>query len=120
MFQRGILEMKYFIDEEQRKLSGSTNYFEFIKGKYRGKCWLPDSLSLDMDEFDRLGLDNLISSAVPSFDYFGLTKITLRDWEKILSKAHAVGGEAEAAVAEIDEWAREVFSEYKCITIFGI
>ena len=112
--------MKYFVNEEQRKLSGSTNYFEFMKGKYRGKCWLPDSLSVDMDEFDRLGLEKLILSVVPSFDYCGLTEIKLTDWENIVGKAHSVGGEAEAAISEIDEWARKALSENKCITIFGI
>ena len=112
--------MKYFVNEEQRKLSGSTAYFEFMKGKYHGKCWLSDSLSVSMNEFDRLRLEKLIFSVVPSFDYCGLTEITLKDWENIVIKAHSVGGETEAAISEIDEWARKALSDNKCFTILGI
>lgn len=43
--------MKYFITEEKRK---GTCYFEFQKGKFKGKFWLQDSLYLHGDKFDEL------------------------------------------------------------------
>ena len=63
--------MKYFVNEKERKASGSTYYFEFQKGNYRNKPWLEDSLCLYADLFDKLGLFQLFSASLGTFDYFG-------------------------------------------------
>ncbi len=110
----------YFVDEKTRKSSHSTCYFEFQQGKYHGKCWLPDSVSIHMDDFDALGLYDLFSSVVPAFDYYGLTEITAPEWDEIISKAHSIGGEAEAALSEIEPWLRSALSKKQLITICGI
>ena len=48
--------MKYFINEEKRKASGGTCYFEFQKGKFKNKFWMKDSICLYADLFDELDL----------------------------------------------------------------
>lgn len=112
--------MKYFVNEAERKASGSTCYFEFQKGKYHDECWLPDSLSIHMDLFDELKLYDLISSVVPSFDYYGLTEIDCNDWSNIVKQAHLAGGSLEEAICEANQWALDCFSEAPIITICGI
>ncbi len=112
--------MSYFIDEKKRKESQSSSYFEFQKGKYRDKCWLPDSISIHMDIFDDLHLYDLIRSVIPAFDYYGLTEITPGNWEKIIRKAHLIGGETEAAMIEADKWVKNAFSNEPIFTICGI
>lgn len=112
--------MKYFIDEETRKASRSTCYFEFMIGKYRDKCWLPDSISISADLFDELKLYEVISSVIPSFDYYGLTEISIDDWNKIIDKAHFIGGKTQEVFNEANNWAKIVFDSYSVITICGL
>ena len=52
--------MKYFINENQRKESHSTCYFEFQRGKYKNKCWKEDSLNLSQGIFIQLNLGKII------------------------------------------------------------
>ena len=79
--------MKYFIDEEQRKASGKTCYFEFQKGKFRNKCWLKDSLCIHANTFDLLNLDELFSNSIVKFNYYGLTVINKEQWENFVIKS---------------------------------
>lgn len=112
--------MKYFIDEETRKASRSACYFEFMTGKYRGKCWLPDSISISADLFDESKLYDIISSVVPSFEYYGLTEISQDDWNQIIDKANLVGGKTQEAFDEANCWAKNVFASDCIITICGL
>lgn len=112
--------MKYFVDEEKRKASHSTGYFEFQQGKYHNRCWLPDSISIHMDDFDDLHLYELIASVVPAFNYYGLTEITVQDWDNILHKARSAGGDAAAAMNEANQWVQTVFLKESVFTICGI
>ena len=63
--------MRYFVDEEERKASGGTCYFEFQKGKYRNKHWLKDSICIHANLFDELLLFRLFVGSLGSFDYYG-------------------------------------------------
>ncbi len=112
--------MKYFVNEAERKASGSTYYFEFQKGKFHNECWLPDSLSIHVDLFDELKLYDLISSVVPSFDYYGLTEIDRNGWKGIVKQACVIGGKTAQAIKEANEWALKTFSEASIITICGV
>lgn len=112
--------MKYFITEDVRKATGSTCFFEFQKGKYHNKCWLPDSISIENDVFDELKLYEIIKTVIPDFDYYGLTEISRNSWDRIVKQAIAVGGKAEEAITEANEWAMATYSEYSVITICGI
>lgn len=112
--------MKYFIEGPKRRSSHSSCYFEFQKGKYHDICWLSDSISIHQNDFDTLHLCDFIASAVPAFDYYGLTEITPEDWNGICCRAHAAGGEAETAIMEADPWVRDTFTQEQIFTICGI
>lgn len=112
--------MKYFVNEDERKATGSTCFFEFQKGKYHDECWLPDSISIEDDIFDDLKLYEIIKTVVPDFDYYGLTEITRNNWDRIVRQAIAEGGKTEEAIMEANEWAVAVYSEYPVITLCGI
>ena len=79
--------MKYFITEEERKTSGSTCYFEFMKGRYHDKCWLPDSISISDELWDEVGLSKLISGVIGCFDYYGVTVINKHQWGEIVKNS---------------------------------
>lgn len=56
--------MKYFVDEEKRKASHSTCYFEFQMGYYHDKCWLSDSISISDSLWDEYHLSDLLNCAL--------------------------------------------------------
>lgn len=111
--------MKYFVTEQQRKQSGSSCYFEFQKGEYRGKCWLDNSLSIHDDVFDDSGLFPLFNS-VTRFDYYGITEITKENWSVILKKAQLAGGKTAEVISELIPWATENFKSEGVFTVCGI
>ena len=111
--------MKYFVNEMERNASGSTCYFEFQKGRYHGKCWQKDSISIHMDIFDETHLHDLFSSVV-NFDYFGLTEITIDEWNTLVDKAHSIGGKIEEIISEIIPWAEDNYKKESVFTICGI
>ena len=111
--------MKYFLDEMQRKASGSTRYFEFQKGKQKNKFWLKDSLCLHTDTFDSLNLYELFSCSIETFCYYAPTEVSKEHWEILIVKSK----ENEYWINVIEEltpWVEECFTKYKCFTICGI
>ena len=68
--------MKFFVDEEKRKASHSTCYFEFQKGYYHGKCWLPDSINISDSLWNEYHLSDLIACVIKNVDYYGTTIVT--------------------------------------------
>ena len=113
--------MKYFLTEAERKKRGSTLYFEFQKGKFKGKCWLNDSLCLHADIFDRLKLYGFFSKVMPTFDYYYMSNYVTRDtWALIRSLSKEHGGEIEELIKELTPWANDCFEKYDVFTICGI
>lgn len=114
--------MKYFWTEEERRKRNTTLCFEFQKGKYRGgRCWLPDSLCLHADIFDRAGLYALFREAMPSFDYYySQNYVTKETWQTILELAHQSGGEKEAIMLELVPFVQNCFKTEEAFTISGI
>ena len=104
----------------QRKALGGTCYFEFQRGRHRGKHWLERSVFLYMARFEQLKLYALFSEALSHFDYFGLTEVTPAQYEKLKSLALAQGGEAAAFILELDHWAKDCFFTENVFTICGI
>lgn len=109
--------MQYFKTEAERR--GSL-WFEFQKGDFQHKYWLNDSLYLYADTFDELKLFDLFSKAIPHFEYYGLTKVTIGDWQALLTLAHDCGGEKEKVVMELAPWAEACFEMGNSFTICGI
>ena len=116
----GDFFMKYFVNEEVRKKSGGTCYFEFQKGKHRNKCWLKDSICIHADLFDELLLFNLFSDSLGDFDYYGPTnEIGKEQWQVIIEKSKE-NEHWKLVIEELKPWAEECFTKHKCFTICGI
>ncbi len=79
--------MKCFVNEEERKNSRSTCYFEFQKGKYKNKNWLKDSVSLHVDIFDDFEFYSLFSYAIDRFDCFEQNEVSKKQWDKIIQRS---------------------------------
>lgn len=112
--------MKYFVNEEVRKASHSTCYFEFQKGYYHDKCWLTDSISIRDILWDEFHLSDLFSSVVEEFDYYGITVITKKQWNKIIKisqKAHSIWYDI---VEDATPWVTKCFEEYEVFSIMGM
>ena len=111
--------MKYFLDEVQRKETGSTCYFEFQKGKFRNKFWQKDSLFLHADTFDSLILCKLFSNSIENFCYYAPTEVSKEQWKKLVAKSKEKK-QWTAVIEELTPWIEECFAKHKCFTICGI
>lgn len=111
--------MNYFINAQERKSTHSTQFFEFVKGRYCGRHWSEDSIYLHADEFDRLELQKAFQ-IVPLFNYYGPSSIDREQWTQILEQAPQLGQETVAALEEASLWVQECFSKNECFTILGI
>lgn len=112
--------MKYFVTENRRRESHSTCYFEFQRGKYDGKCWKEDSLSIQDGLFNKTGLGKVLDEVLTDFDYYGTTEVSLEQWEKIKAILSESGGELKELLAELGPWAEENFKEYDFFTVWGM
>lgn len=111
--------MKYFIDEKQRKESGSTCYFEFQRGKYDEKCWKEDSLNISDEDFHKL-LADIFLEVIPDFDYFGITEVNFEQWERIKGILSEKGGEHKEILTESEPWVCENFKDFDVFTVWGM
>ena len=111
--------MKYFLDEVQRKETGSSCYFEFQTGKFRNKFWLKDSLCLHADTFDSLMLYELFSNSIEGFYYYGSTEVSKVQWKKLVVKSKEYE-QWMAVIEELTPWVEKCFTKHKCFTICGI
>lgn len=112
--------MIFFVNEDQRKTSGSTCYLEFQKGNYNDKCWLPDSISIYCELWDEHNLSDLFTHVVKDFDYFGTTKISKKQWKEIVKLSKESHQIWQEIIAEADLWVKECFKEYDIFTIIGM
>lgn len=115
--------MKYFLNENERKATGSTCYHEFYKGKWNTKkmlFWNDDSMYISDDMMYDLKLDELISSVVKGYDSYGETEINEIQWNKIKTKAEKMGGVVFEAITEITPWVEDNYMTNRVFTILGI
>lgn len=112
--------MKYFVNEEERKSSHSTCYFEFQKGYYHDKCWLEDSISIHDELWNKFNLSELISGVIENFDYYGTTVVTKSQWNTIVKNSKEADPVWEDIIAEVIPWADHCFEEYEAFTILGM
>ncbi len=112
--------MKFFVNEEKRKASHSTCYFEFQKGYYHDKCWLPDSISISDTLWDEYHLSDLISRVIKKFDYYGTTIVKKDQWAEIVKFSQESGAIWGEVIAEATPWVNECFKKYDVFTIIGI
>jgi len=111
--------VKFFLDEAQRKETGSTCYFEFQKGQFRHKFWLKDSLFLHADTFDSLMLYALFSGSVQEFCYYAPTEVSKEQWQTLVINAKE-NEQWKGVIEELSPWVETCFAKHKCFTICGI
>lgn len=112
--------MKYFVDENKRKASGSSSYMEFQKGHFFGKHWLPESICLDADLWDEHHLSDVFTSVIRIFDSCGVNEITKSQWEQILLRSQEWDPLAYVILQEATPWVYACFQEHDVFTIAGI
>ena len=111
---------QYFISSADRQ--GSC-YYEFYVGTWDKKkmcCWHKDSICITMYDWRATGFEALVAEVVHKYDPYGYTAITKEQWDTILQRANAAGGELLAAVSEAADWAKQNFSRHKVFTILGM
>lgn len=109
-----------FCSAARRKMLGGTCYFEFQRGRFRGKHWLERSVYLHADRLDELKLYDIFAAALPHFDYYGPTEVTPAQYDVLKSLALSRGGETAALMEELDHWVKECFFIENVFTICGI
>ena len=69
----------------------------------------------------RLRLNSrLFKAADVVFNNYGITRITLGDWNALVNQANAVGGEILELIEELRPWAEDNFQKNEIFTILGI
>ena len=112
--------MKYFVNEEDRKASHSTCYFEFQQGYYHGQCWLPDSISISDTLWDEFDLSILFARVIEGFDYFGTTVVTKEQWNNIVRISQESFSPWCEIIAEAAPWVDICFKNHEAFTIMGM
>ena len=112
--------MQFFIDEKQRKSSHSTCYLEFQKGHFSGEFWLDDSINISGDLWDRYHLSGTFTSVIKGFDYYGITEVTQKQWEKVIVHCREFNPIGYDVLKEAEPWVSECFKEHDVFTIAGL
>lgn len=112
--------MKFFINEEERKASKSTWYFEFQKGEYDNRCWKIDSINISEGVWNEYELSDLFKKAIPDFDYYGVTRVSLKQWKKILKICVNKRHKSVCVINDMKDWVNECFKSFDCFTICGL
>lgn len=118
-----VAQKKYFLNESERKASGSTCYHEFFRGKWDENTmvfWNKDSLNIHDDWMVALGLQDLISSVVSSYQSYANTEINQEQWRDICANAEKIGGNLLDAIKELTPWVEYNFLQNEVFTILGI
>lgn len=83
--------------------------------------WSADSLYLHDDVVCDLDLyRQLFKAANVEFNNYGVTEITLSDWNALVNRARELGGETEELIEELRPWAEDNFQKNEVFTILGI
>lgn len=112
--------MYYLIDAAERKRRGSTLYFEFQPGPYRGKHWQDGSVFLYAPLFDDLRLYDLFIRALPHFDYYYVTEANTKQFRTLQAMAEDYHTTAYEILKDLTPYAERWLAEYGCFTICGI
>ena len=112
--------MKYFVNENGRKASGSTCYLEWQKGYYHDECWLPDSINIDGYLWDKASMTRFMRQVVKDFDYYDLNIVNKQQWEEIVMLSQKANPLCKNIIAEAIPWVTECFKQYEVFTICGL
>ncbi len=106
----------YFIKSQDRD---GTCYHEFYRGKWKKDFWNKNSICVKDDDMT-IGFVELIRKFVPSYDYYGITEITLEQWQQIKNEGLLTNDETADIIAQAESWMEETFAKHKVFTILGL
>ena len=107
----------YFIKSHERD---GTCYHEFYRGKWKNNdFWNESSICIDDDDMTARFVE-LIRKYVPSYDYYGETEITLKQWQQIKNEGLLTADKTADIINQAENWMAETFKEHKVFTILGI
>lgn len=114
--------MRFFITEEERKLTGSSEFIEFQKGMSDGECWHIDSICISEDRFYELHLRRLFSMTLTQFDYYGITQVSGADFKRIIEASRGFNDNSDvgACIGELKDWIGEGNDDEILFTICGM
>jgi hypothetical protein len=72
-----------------------TDYFEFLPGEYRGKCWNHESAFMDEEVFGFL--EPIVANCEPKYDHYAFTPVQRGTWERILQELTKLQTDVAAA-----------------------
>ena len=112
--------MKYFVNETERKASGSTCYLEWQKGYHHDECWLSDSISIDGYLWDKASMTQFLQQVVKDFDYYDFNIINKKQWGEIVTLSQIANPLCKNIISEAIPWVTECFKKYGVFTICGL
>lgn len=62
----------------------------------------------------------LLHDVLPAFHYFGVTRVTKRQWEALRLAAQTADADTRAMVEELAPWAAECFTGRRVFHILGL
>ena len=97
-------------------------YHVFYRGRFDGgSCYAGDALLIDDNDLWTVkGFIEALCDAVPGYDAYGKTVVTLEQWREVGILIQSKDRESQIAYIEADSWAQEVFKGYDCFTIIGL
>lgn len=82
--------------EDSRQLNG-TLYFEFLPGRYAGRCWNEESVFMAEDVF-RL-IEFAFARHVPGYDHYAFMAIERKTWDAVLPCLEGLSTRARSATS---------------------
>ncbi len=115
---------KHFVSNQERIVKGgATDYLEFYPGVQEEdevSFWNDDSLLINEDIFDEIGLGAFFDQNLKDFDFYGITYVSLKEWESLFSKVENESEKVQEGMKELADWLKGVFKEQPGFTILGL
>lgn len=118
--KNGETQMKYFVTEEERKASGSTDYIEFQMGEYADKCWLEDSINVSAEVWDDLKMTKFMREVIPDFDFYATNPVNKEQWQLLVENSRRENCACRDLLEEASPWVDKCFESKEVFTICGI
>lgn len=119
--------MKIRLINQVSQLDG-TQYFEFLPGPYKGRCFTDDSVFIEEDVFGII--EPIFQELVPKYQRNAFNKVLKEDWAKIVAEmqqqrvniANSPNSDAEllAMIDQFTSWVIKTLGTYEEISILGI
>ncbi len=114
------IESVYFLNARERENIGSTEFWEFQTGEYTEKHWLENSMYIHDDVILEINAAEIFDTVFSSFGYYGITRVTLNEWNAMKAAAEKTGGAVKEMFSELELWAEKCLESNMCFTICGI